>query len=334
MAEANLTFTADGETYTIQPTPSDLSVWGMATGDTGKVDSAAGSTTDGHLNGLWSLPHMIGEVADNILLGGGIAPERVKYGARPVDYRVYITGGNRSEVVKETSKLTNLLARGNVESNNHGYGYTRLGYLAAPPTVEWVGYSSNMVQVDFTLSFLDPLVMAGNYTSQQLLDMFTGTMTNTDTDALTVVKWSPWSRKESEYYTWWGCDITITNRGEAAVTPLLGVELGTATGSANYNGFEVWIQNRGGGTWIADKYRRGKYIIDPSTGLIYDVDSVDIGDLRPVSGESFTMSGDLSIGGGETLTYRFEQYLNPDTAPPIVTPQPTGAAIVATWGRY
>ena len=145
---------------------------------------------DGHLEGLWSLPAMQGEIAENVLYGGGLAPARPTWGPRPVSYRLAVTGINRPTVMNELKRFTGFLSSGPLTVYHHQYGICQNGYLTAPPAVEWAGYLSNVAYVSFTLTFLDPRIWSILRASRPDVDRWVLVNSERDAFADAFTAWS------------------------------------------------------------------------------------------------------------------------------------------------
>ena len=117
----------------------------------------AASMTDGHLEGLWNTPPTLGEIKDNILYGGGLAPVEWLHGPRTVTYVYYVGAGTVAEVWSIVKEHKRMWSWGPLAVNHHGLGWLNNGHLAAPVAVEWLTRDHEAVaKVTATVTFADP----------------------------------------------------------------------------------------------------------------------------------------------------------------------------------
>lgn len=182
----------------------------------------AAAARDGHLEGLWTLPPMIGEIKDNPVHGGGLAPGNPQIGVRAISYFLYLTAASVADVRLELKDLTGFMSGGNLTVDNHGHGWTYGGYLAAPPAVEWLAYDYPAALVSFTLSFLDPIVWPTNWAEPETLGAFFTGVTPISTAEVYYsgrIDCSEMTREDKK-------TVTIENRGATPTWPLIGVWFG------------------------------------------------------------------------------------------------------------
>lgn len=174
-----------------------------------------GSAKNGHLSGLWSLPDMLGDIKSNVLFGGGLAPANPQYGPRPISYVIYVAGSSRSSTMGTIRDFLGFLAEGNVSCNNNGYGWTGRGWVASPPSTEWIGNETQIAKLSFTMTYLEPRIMPTNiFTDNWVGDFFAN-------DVL-------WEYSSDEVFSsGWQTEpgtVSITNTTNAPIWPVFGIK--------------------------------------------------------------------------------------------------------------
>ena len=272
---------------------------------------------DDHLEGLWSLPQMIGEVKENILYGGGLAPAKPKYGPRPIIYKLYARSHSRSALNFSLRKLLGFLASGRIEADNNGYGFTREGFLAAPPVVEWQGNRRYCIRISLTITFLDPAIYGSKGAELEDYLAWAKRTSGFKTRNLEYTGLVEWTRPDPINKP--RAVLRLTNTGSMTVYPWFFVEFNEEPTWPDRSGFQVrkeyeWEKTTAdealvledlGGTamWYADEiiHTGGRIAWTPTTGTAYAEGGqvVRPWPYTPIIGRSQT----LSLAPGETARY-------------------------------
>ena len=336
VVEPDLTFYVNGaEAYTIKAAPSSIEDWANTVDGRTTAQVVAGAAIDGHLAGLFTVPNLIGDVKDNVLFGGGLAPTDVKYGSRAVSFVVYVTAGTRSAVVAELRRLNAILASGNIEMEAHGYGVCRAGYLAAPAAVEWLGNITNAVKVSFTLTFIDPKIYGLRCgTVKEVVKLFSGSMSARDDDAAFIGPWKPY--EDPSGYDRYHTSFTVTNRGTTVAYPVVGVDLAAIPDDATHrSGFGIEKNSLPNHSfpehaWYAfNKTLTGRVMYDTLQGQAYYMSGAKAGRY----GNVLSTADGLELQPGETAEY-YVAWIGDDLIGVPETQRDNKAALVFVWGNY
>lgn len=299
---------------------------------------------DDHLAGLWSLPAMLGEIEDNVLYGGGLAPAAPVYGPRPVTYRLYGAAGSRSTLDADLRRVMAFLAAGQVEADNNGYGFTRAGFLAAPPEVEWLGNERAQVEVTLVMTFLDPAIYGAE--GADVADSTTWVRQ----PAAVTARGLSWSGHVALGY---GTDqegyrravIHVTNDGTLPMYPRLACHVApTPAVYGQRPGFAMFKLNEwdpptdedvvvhlGGVVWYAnDASLSDAWVLyDPVLGVAYDVDGNRVAGWPDAP--EFAARTSLRLEPGETARYVIAEtgVAASSTYPPVPLNDLAGVLFVA-----
>ena len=303
---------------------------------------------DQHLEGLWSLPAMLGEIEENILYGGGLAPDRPKYGPRPVTYRLFGSAGSRAALNADLRRIMAFLAEGRIETDNNGYGFTRDGFLAAPPSVEWADNGRYQVTVSLVVTYLDPAIYGA--AGADLTDA-----------AAWIDQPYPASTRGLDYtghYTWRlptsgeglpRAVLTLTNGGTMPIWPWIYVYLSGGPYTVDdRSGFAIWATDdletpvdeiehgslAGSVVWYAADHALGArwVMYSPASGQAYTLD----GQLIPKWAECPDYGGAqrLLLEPGQTLRYIIGAHGAADTPGVPPTMRDGSSAALAVFATY
>lgn len=300
-----ITNTVNGDTWSV----GDISITTSAQPTT--VTWAAGALTDGHMEGFWTTPNMLGDILDNPVTGGGLQPANPQYGLRPVNYVTYITASSRTQVFAEIKKLTAGLAVGKLKVSHHGEGYCWDGWLAAPPAVTWLSNDWPIARMDFTISFTDPYIWKVDWSSQKELSTYA--YAGREGSGL-IRDGAFWSSGSFDMSSLTSKSFYVRNPGEAESYPIIFVTFGPSTNTTYpratyftfyYSGFlSQWYWHFGPVDWDQD----GGYtswMIDTRTGQAYAGWSSEDGYKSVLLPNQVTQGDDMKLraNGGYGLLY-------------------------------
>ena len=139
--------------------PADIAPQSWADLRLDESEGIAGSMRDGHMDGFFNTPPTLGEIKDNILYGGGLAPVEWLHGPRTVTYVYYVGASTTEEVLRIVNRHKFVWSYGPLAVTNHRMGWLTNGYLAAPLAVEWLtGDHEAVVKITATVVFSDPYI--------------------------------------------------------------------------------------------------------------------------------------------------------------------------------